>query len=103
MHNRAMSPARKHSSKLTLGVILFLVGQLFSLAHASEFGSDPHEHNGVACVAILTDEHDGLTPATNLNAVGFNLRTFTPSPILGLPPLVQPRATRPPATGPPSI
>ena len=93
----------KHNWKLKLGILLFLIGQAFSLAHASEHGSAPHAHDGVACVGVLTDEHDLLIPRAGLAAPAVNAiaskaiatgRTLFPK---------RARALQPPATGPPSI
>ena len=98
-----MHRALLHKWKFTLGVILFLTGQAFSLAHAAEFSSLPHDHDGVTCVAILNDEQDGLIPAaacvlpTGNYFAASKLTTPSASPLLRL------RAFRPPATGPPSI
>lgn len=92
-----------HDRILKLGIALFLVGQLFSVAHASEFGPAPHEHNGVACIAILGDEQDALIPTSSLVEPIF---VFFPTAITrtareGHLDLI--RAIRPPPTGPPAV
>jgi len=93
----------KHSWKLKLGVVLFLVGQVFSFAHASEYGSAAHEHIGVACVAVLNDEHDVLATKAQLAAPAFfssACRVLSTHRVL---PTERLRTLQPPATGPPSI
>ena len=86
-----------------LGLILFLAGQAFSTAHACEHGPDPHEHEGVPCLAILGFENDDLVPAADLAAPTFGASAEqvveTARPVI----LARPRAFKPPATGPPSI
>ena len=71
VHNYVMSLITRHNWVLRLGLVLLLAGQVFSVAHASEFGRAPHEHDGVLCVAILTDEQEGLVPTANLKASAF--------------------------------
>jgi len=51
--------------KLKLGIILFLVGQLFSIVHASEHGSETHEHDGALCLATLNEEQGELACEVN--------------------------------------
>ncbi len=98
-----MTRAPHKSCKLTLGIILFLASQLFATAHASEFGSAPHEHNGYACLALSVDDHDGLVPTADLRTPALRPGTattlLTPAPA----PADAGTAVRPPATGPPSI
>jgi len=86
-----------------LAIVLFLAGQALSIAHASEFGADPHEHNGVACLAILTDEPDGLLPSAN-PAASTPLALVSAAPQSGSC-AAQRRihSVRPPPTGPPAI
>lgn len=98
-----MSLINQHKWITWLGIVLFLAGQTLSIAHASEFGPGPHEHNGVACFAILNDEQDGIDAAANAAAPTFIALVSTtvqptkqalPKRLLSL---------RPPPTGPPSI
>lgn len=99
----AMSPITQHHWIPRLGIALFLIGQAFSVAHASEFGTDHHEHNGVACFAILNDEQEGLVPAANLTASTF-IAWISAAPQSARPaPLKRQHSIRPPPTGPPSI
>ena len=103
VHNYVMSLITRHNWVLRLGLVLLLAGQVFSVAHASEFGRTPHEHDGVACIAILTDEPEGLVPTANLTASEFiALVADVPRPAIEAPPKCL-RSIRPPATGPPSI
>ncbi|XOV82889.1 MAG: hypothetical protein ACFHXK_18780 [bacterium] len=92
-----------YKPKTVFALALFLIGQAFASAHAIEFGNQPHEHDGVVCVAILNDELDDLL-ATN------QLVTDSCEPdqaaAFCLPPqnlFSRNFATKPPATGPPSI
>jgi hypothetical protein len=92
-----------HRWRLKLGILLFLAGQLFSAAHALEFGPTPHEHDGVLCLAIHSFELDDLVPAADPTAPAFGpsvaliLETASPAGLL------RPRGLLPPATGPPSL
>ena len=98
-----MSRAFQNNWKLHLGIILFLAGQVFSIAHASEFGSDSHEHNGVVCVAILNDEPEALVSAKPATTPTFKNGASNARPALQPAYFQHLRAIRPPATGPPSI
>ena len=98
-----MSLVPLYNWKRKLGILLFLFGQVVSVAHASEFGTAPHEHDGVECVAILTDDHDGLIPATALIAPALMAQAIGLAATTSQVPPALPRAIRPPATGPPSI
>ena len=101
VHNYVMSLITRHNWVLRLGLVLLLAGQVFSVAHASEFGRAPHEHDGVLCVAVLTDEPEGLVPTANLTASEFiALVADVPRPAREAPPKCL-RSIRPPATGPP--
>lgn len=73
-------------------ISLFLVTRFSALAHASEYGNGPHEHNGKICVlAIATDDdHDEIA----LLPGGFSLplistKSFV-SPALDVTPLFSP-------------
>ena len=91
---------RSWSSRL--GLALLLLSQLVATAHASEFGSTRHEHDGVVCLAILNDEQDELVPATDLAAPVFNTRAASVCAIMRPALTEYPRSIWPPATGPPS-
>jgi len=44
---------------------VFFAAQSYSLAHASVYGDDPHEHDGVACViGVLVQDDLGVLPVT---------------------------------------
>ncbi|MCY3640739.1 MAG: hypothetical protein OXH37_06970 [Gammaproteobacteria bacterium] len=103
MQNGAMSRITQHNWMSKLAIALFLAGQVFSVAHASEFGSDHHEHNGVACHAILNDEQEDLTAAANLTASTFIAVASAVPWSARQAPLERLRSIRPPPTGPPSI
>ncbi|MYF01239.1 MAG: hypothetical protein F4234_13930 [Gammaproteobacteria bacterium] len=98
-----MSLIAQHNWILKLGVVLFLAGQTISVVHASEFGSLPHEHNGVACIAILADDQEGLVSAANLTAPMFVAAVSAATQSARQAPLKRLRPIRPPPTGPPSI
>ena len=79
---------------------MFLVGQLLSVAHALEFGPEPHEHHGASCVALLLD--DPFVPSGSLSP-GIEFRGASSDIV---PPARQrhsspPAAFQPPPTGPP--
>jgi len=85
-----------------LGLALFLAGQALFIAHASEFGPGHHEHDGVACFAILNDEQEAPVAAANGVAATFvawisatlqSTNQALPTRLLSI---------RPPPTGPPS-
>ena len=93
----------KHNWKLKLGILLFLIGQAVSFAHASEHGSIPHDHDGVACIGILSDENDLLVLNTGLSAPVVYAIAANTDPVRRVLNLACPYAFQPPATGPPSI
>jgi len=93
----------KHSWKLKLAIALFLIGQSFSIAHATEHGSGIHDHDGVACIGILSDENDLQVPGPGLSApVRYATRSIA-DPIRRTRCVDASTALKPPATGPPSI
>jgi len=101
--NRIRNVLARKRSALSLVAFLLLAGQLYSVAHASEFGPLPHEHNGFVCLAVFADEQDALVPTANLTAAMFTgpVRAVRPSARQALPARLS--AIRPPPTGPPSI
>ena len=103
MHNYVMLLITRHNWVLRLGLVLLLAGQVFSVAHASEHGPIPHEHDGIACIAILTDEQDGLVPTANLTASVFIALVTSVHQAAKDAPLKRLRSILPPPTGPPSI
>lgn len=92
-----------YKSRTTLVLALFLIGQSFATAHAIEFGVEPHQHNGVVCLTILSDEQDGLAPPSHLVSLTLVLDELgslsVPSQVL----LPNNPAIKPPSTGPPSL
>jgi len=84
-----------------LGTVLFLLGQLLSIAHALEHGHGAHEHEGQSCIAALLDEGSfstALIPDTSGSIVV--------RPECAIPTSIDPKKrvwSRPPSTGPPSI
>ena len=88
---------------LKLGIVLFLAAQLLSATHAAQFGAAPHEHEGVICIAIQTNESDELVSSSKFKAPSFNpllvdtFRTFE-KVFIGCS-----RTTLPPPTGPPFL
>ena len=103
VQNGAMSPIAQHNRIAKLAIALFLAGQAFSVAHASEFGTEPHVHNGVVCLAILTDEQEGLVASANLTAATFLAWIPAAPQSARQAPLERLHSIRPPPTGPPSI
>jgi len=102
----------RRSRILKLGLALFLTGQVFSVAHASEFGHAPHEHNGVQCAAIVNnnnddddngDEQEGLGASASPIASHWTVLLIALLHTTSQAPQPRMRALRPPATGPPSI
>lgn len=98
-----MSTTIQRNWKFKLGILFFLVGQLFSIAHASEHGPDTHEHNGVVCLAILSDEQDALVPSADQIKLFFVASGSRATDTIRQAPLKHLRAIRPPPTGPPLI
>ena len=98
-----MHKVAQNRLKLSLGLLLFLVGQLFSIAHAAEHGTDAHEHNGVVCVVAVSDDATGLLPEASLAVESFP-RVSSLLPVLAAPVHGAAQALLlPPPTGPPSI
>ena len=98
-----MSLITQHNWIPRLGIVLFLAGQAHSIAHATEFGPGPHEHDGVVCLAILNDEQEDLVAAANVATSMFMAvvsATFQ-STKQALP--KRQRSIRPPPTGPPLV
>lgn len=98
-----MSRASQHRWNLRLGALLFLVGQCISAAHASEFGTVPHEHAGYSCLAVLLDDPEDPAPAAALQTPALKTSVRIPVQIARSAPIGSVQAVRPPATGPPSI
>ena len=89
--------------KPALILALFLMGQIAVFGHAIEFGTEPHEHNGIACLAVLTDEQEcQLSPAqwVRLSLVPSEPESF---PLPNQSEVTKQLAIRPPPTGPPSV
>lgn len=58
-----MNPRHIYRLALTFLAVWFLAAQSFSLAHASEHGENPHDHDGVVCtVTVLAEDSHGLLP-----------------------------------------
>jgi len=93
---------RKSFTQIVVAV-LFLFGQIFAVAHAAEFGTDTHEHDGVVCLAIINDEYAGLELATaqDLPVIAATRSEFVV--IADQSFRDNTRSIRPPPTGPPSI
>ncbi len=69
VQNASMPRLTQRSRMLKFALVLFLMGQAFSALHASEFGHAPHEHDGVQCTAIISnDEQEGLLTFASLAA-----------------------------------
>jgi len=58
-----MTLRRAYIGFLGLIIGLFLAFQITATAHASEFGENPHEHDGISCVITTLAETDqGILP-----------------------------------------
>ena len=102
MQNGAMPRITLQNWILRLGIVLSLAGQVFAIAHASEFGPAPHEHTGVACFAALSCEQEGLIPTAN-PTVSMSIALVSAVPQSAKQTLQKRlRSIRPPSTGPPS-
>jgi len=99
-----MSRITQRSRFFKLALPLFLSGQAFSVAHAREFGEVPHEHNGVQCAAMISnDEQEGPLTSANLVAPEWTAVSVAALQAAKQTPRLRARSIRPPATGPPSI
>ena len=101
--NRIRNILVRKRSALGLFAGLLIAGQIYAVVHAGEFGPAPHEHNGVVCIAVSTDEQEGLVPTANLTASKFTALTSATLRSARQAPQERPRSVRPPPTGPPSI
>ncbi len=79
-----------------------IIGQLFFAAHAIEHGTEPHEHNGVACLTVLNDELEDVLPTARVDALSFESTKSAPLPLANQFFSPKNMAVRPPSTGPPS-
>ena len=96
------SPLDLRKSTAVFTLALLLLAQLFVAAHAVEYGNRPHEHGGVFCLAILSDEQENLPPSEQLTAGHLALdESVAPSCDTQLLFPKRP-AIKPPPTGPPS-
>lgn len=94
-----MQTARNINWTLKLGTLLFLASQLVAVVHAVEFGASAHEHQGVVCLALSTDDQIVPVPVTmDRRAPCVNL---APRDCLTTPLVVGSCAALPPSTGPP--
>lgn len=86
-----------------LAIALLLMGQWFVPAHAIEFGTEPHEHNGVVCFTVLQSEDEHLLPSKPPVALSLVLDDakllYRPTQV----PFTKNVSTKPPSTGPPLI
>gem|GEM_PF-2325727 len=97
------SPLNMRRSRTAFAIALFLIGQAFVTAHAIEHGNQPHEHNGIQCLAALNDGPKDLLPANEWVAPYLFLDESESLSFLNAAPVVSHFALKPPATGPPSI
>ncbi len=93
----------KNSLMQKFAIILFLIGQAFSVAHAGEFGSHPHDHNGIHCYAILNDEQEGFGATTHSAEPAFLACVVAVPESARQAPAKPANSVLPPSTGPPSI
>ena len=95
---------RAHNGLIALLIGLFLAFQISASAHATTYGDNPHEHEGVSCVITTLAESDqGILPvepeivAERIRVVFVWQEKFVSTPII----VNQSRA--PPPRGPPSL
>ena len=98
-----MSILSTNKFRNVLALSLFLVGQTFAVAHAVGYGAEPHQHNGIVCLGILTGEQEGLAPSSQLATFSRLLETVESVCISDQPPLLKQFACKPPPTGPPLV
>lgn len=98
-----MSRTTENSWNVKLGIVVFLAAQLFSVAHATEFGAAPHEHDGFVCLASLSEGQDDLVVATQLAAPQSVEQSALIIRLVEQEVAIRLRSVRPPSTGPPSI
>ena len=86
-----------------LAVALVLIGQMCVTAHAVELGSEPHEHNGIVCLALLSDEQDDVLPTKQCLTPRLKpTESASCSVSIQILPTKH-LAIRPPSTGPPTV
>ena len=87
---------------MVLMAVLFLAMQSFTQAHAATYGDLEHEHDGIACDAILVAAEQVIPtpPAPKIEPQVIPVLTKTPAPIITpRPRSFESRA--PPLRGPP--
>ena len=94
-------PARNLA--LCLGTLLFLAGQVLAVAHAAEFGTEPHSHANVACMVAVTDELDTTVPSADHSLPQRRIEGGVWPDNSTAPATRHCWALRPPATGPPTL
>jgi len=61
-HNK-MSSTRTYRSLAAILATVFLVFQVFTVAHAANFGENSHDHDGIACVVgVMSYDEQGVLP-----------------------------------------
>ena len=82
---------------------LFIGLQSYSIAHASEHGDEPHEHDGIACsVTVLADDHGVVLPTVPVFETVISDIAETAYPDFTSALYIRPQGRAPPPRGPPS-
>ncbi len=93
---------RRFILSVILGMIF--IAQSFSLAHATRYNDNSHEHNGVACEITLTSSEDSVIVPDTLLVSSFNPYTNTPSYKAFISAVyITPQGRAPPPRSPPAI
>ena len=81
---------------------LFIGLQSYSIAHASEHGDEPHEHDGVACaVTVISDNHVVVLPPVPVFETVIADASETVYPDFTTALYITPQGRAPPPRGPP--
>lgn len=84
--------------------VLFVTVQIFSLAHAAEYGNESHQHDGIECLIASVSTADVAVPKqlpssfTYFRSIQLNYKVF-----LDLLSWSHPPGRAPPPRGPPTV
>ena len=91
--------------RLLIGIFvtLFFAVQSFTVTHATSFGDEHHDHDGVACsVTVLADDHNIVAPVPQSYAVIRIETVETVFPKLTSAAYLAPQGRAPPPRAPPT-
>lgn len=83
-------------------VLLLILGQCYAVLHAAEFGSETHSHDGVVCIAILSEEEHAPILPSSVDSLGVSSGTELEPTLVSPAAVAFVRKAWPPQTGPPS-